>query len=97
MLLGWLAKRLWRLLVLVVRSPSIMAVLTVIAAAVAVCHRFGPVPLVTAVVVLVTSLVVAAAVAGRVPTLGPLRLAVVVPVFVELGLKLHGEGPVEGG
>lgn len=56
-LLGWLARRLARLLVIVLRSPSILAVLTVIAATLAVWHAFGPAPVVAAAVLLVLVLV----------------------------------------
>lgn len=54
-LLGWLARRLFRLLVVVLRSPSILAVLTVIAITLAVWHSLGPVPVLVAAAVLVVA------------------------------------------
>jgi S-DNA-T family DNA segregation ATPase FtsK/SpoIIIE len=47
-LLGWLARRLWRLLVLVLQSPSTLAILTVITIGLGIWHTFGPLPLVAA-------------------------------------------------
>ncbi len=56
-LAGWLARRLWRLLVLILRSPGLLAVLTLIAVVLIVWHRFGPVPLVAAAVLFIAGLV----------------------------------------
>jgi S-DNA-T family DNA segregation ATPase FtsK/SpoIIIE len=47
-LFGWLARRLWRLLMLVLQSPSTLAILTVIAIGLGVWHTFGPLPLLAA-------------------------------------------------
>ena len=56
-LFGWVAKRLWRLLVLVLRSPTILALLAVFVFAVVIGTYYGPVPLLVADTVLAAILV----------------------------------------
>lgn len=56
-LLGWFARRLFRLVVWVLRSPSILTVLTVIAVTLDVWHSLGPVPVLVAAALLMLSLV----------------------------------------
>ena len=64
-LAAWLARKLWRLLVAILRSPSTLAILTVFTVAVLVGRRFGPVPLLIAAGVVIVGLVGLAAGGGR--------------------------------
>jgi hypothetical protein len=48
---------LWRLVVTILRSPALLAVLTLISMGLVVFHTFGPVPLVVAVVLVFAALV----------------------------------------
>ncbi len=56
-LAAWLARKLWRLLVAILRSPSALAILTVLTVAVVVGRHFGPVPLLIAAGVVIVALV----------------------------------------
>lgn len=56
-LLGWLGRLLWRLLMLVLTSPSILAVLTVVAVTLAVWQTAGPVPVLAAAVLVAVVLI----------------------------------------
>ncbi|MDN5805131.1 MAG: hypothetical protein L0H26_11195, partial [Microlunatus sp.] len=54
---GWIARKLWRLLVLIVTTPAALAGIAVTAAVVGVWHRFGPWPIIATVLLVAGGLV----------------------------------------
>ena len=56
-LAAWLARKLWRLLLAILRSPSTLAILAVLTVAVVVGRRYGPVPLLIAAGVVIVVLI----------------------------------------
>lgn len=66
---GWLARKFWRALVIIVTTPAALATLTLIAATVAVWHRFGPWPIIIALVLVLGTLIFGRS-GGRPPSSG---------------------------
>lgn len=56
LLLGWLCRRVWRLLILILTSPAAIIAVLVLASAILVWRRHGPAPVAVALVLIVTVL-----------------------------------------